>query len=389
MPVPMIIDTDTASDDAVALIMALRDPGVDVKAITIVAGNVAVAQGSRNARHTVELCDADVPVYEGAARPLVREPSPASFFHGQDGLGDQGYPEPKRSAARGDAVSVLIETIHAHPGLVVVTLGPLTNLALALQRDPDIVGKVGRLVVMGGAACVVGNVTPAAEYNIWCDPEAARACFRSGLPTEMVGWELCRGAANLHDEDIARCRGLDTPRAHFAIDCNAKALDANRRLFHDPGIGLPDPMAMAVALDPEVVTRKSRHAVDIECEGTLTRGMTVVDRARRGSPGPGALGGLAPLGPRRLREGNGLLGDRRSALQGTALPCPRLTGRPGTTFPLRVPCVSPQHRCSGARAGGQSSCRSSRARCPRAGAGPGGWGGSRCPGRRLPGSTPP
>jgi purine nucleosidase len=93
----------------------------------------------------------------------------------------------------------------------------------------------------------------------------------------MVGWELCRGEANLDDEDIARCRALDTPRAHFAIDANAKALEANRALFHDPGIGLPDPVAMAVALDPGVVTRKSRHAVDVECEGTLTRGMTVVD----------------------------------------------------------------------------------------------------------------
>ena len=234
MPVPMIIDTDTASDDAVALIIALRAPEVEVKAITIVAGNVNVKQGSRNARYTVELCDADVPVYEGAARPLVREPSRASFFHGQDGLGDRGYAEPSRPPAEGAAVSVLIETIRAHPGLVVVTLGPLTNLALALERDPDIAGNVGRLVVMGGAACVVGNVTPAAEYNIWCDPEAARACFRSGLPIEMVGWELCRGAANLDDDDIARCRALDTPRAHFTIDSNAKALEANRSLFHDP-----------------------------------------------------------------------------------------------------------------------------------------------------------
>ena len=277
MPLPMIIDTDTASDDAVALIMALRAPEVEVKAITIVAGNVNVQQGSRNARYTVELCGADVPVYEGAAHPLVREPSRASFFHGQDGLGDRGYPEPSRPASEGDAVSVLIETIRAHPGLVVVTLGPLTNLALALERDPDIAGSVGRSVIMGGAACVVGNVTPAAEYNVWCDPEAARACFRSGLPIEMVGWELCRGEANLDDDDIARCRALDTPRAHFAIDANAKALEANRTLFHDPGIGLPDPVAMAVALDPEVVTRKSRHAVDVECEGTLTRGMTVVD----------------------------------------------------------------------------------------------------------------
>jgi purine nucleosidase len=274
----MVIDTDTASDDAVALIMALRDPEVAVTAITVVAGNVPVGQGSRNARYTVELCESEVPVYEGADRPLLREPSPASWFHGKDGLGDQGYPPPRRAAAAGHAVPALVEAIRAHPGLTVVTLGPLTNVALALAQTPDIVDAVGRLVVMGGAACTVGNVTPAAEYNIWCDPEAARMCFRSGLPIEMVGWELCRGPATLNEEDIARCRALDTSRAHFAIDCNAKALEANDTFFQERGIGLPDPVAMAVALEPEVVTRKSRHAVDVECEGALTRGMTVVDQ---------------------------------------------------------------------------------------------------------------
>jgi purine nucleosidase len=154
----------------------------------------------------------------------------------------------------------------------------MTNLALALLRAPEIAAQIGRCVVMGGAACTVGNVTPAAEYNLWCDPEAARICFRSGMSIEMVGWELCRGAAVLDAGDIARCRALGTPEAHFAVDCNATALEANRRLFGEDGIGLPDPVAMAVALDPSVVTRSSRHAVDVECEGALTRGMTVVDQ---------------------------------------------------------------------------------------------------------------
>jgi purine nucleosidase len=274
---PLLIDTDTASDDAVALILALREPAVDVVAITVVAGNVAVRQGSRNARYTVELCGASVPVYEGAAKPLERAPVDASFFHGQDGLGDQGYPPPKAPPAHGFGPDVILERIKQRPGLVLVTLGPLTNVALAFQKEPGIAKQVSRCVVMGGAACTVGNVTPAAEYNIWCDPEAARIVFRSGLPIEMVGWELCRGAANLDEADIARCRALGTPLAHFTVDCNSKALDANRRLFHDPGIGLPDPIAMAVALDPEIATRTSRHAVEIECASPLTRGMTVVD----------------------------------------------------------------------------------------------------------------
>jgi purine nucleosidase len=277
MPQAMIVDTDTASDDAVALIMALRAQDVAVLAVTVVAGNVPLPQASRNARFTVELCGASVPVFEGALRPLLREPQTAQFFHGQDGLGDRGYPAPRTKAAPGHAAHALVDTIRLHPGLTLVTLGPLTNVALALLEAPEIAGLVGRCVVMGGAACTVGNVTPAAEYNIWCDPEAARICFRSGMPIEMVGWELCRGPACLGPADVAAVRALDTPLAHFAIDCNGTALEANRRLFGEDGIGLPDPVAMAVALDPSVVTRRSCHAVDVECEGTLTRGMTVVD----------------------------------------------------------------------------------------------------------------
>jgi len=285
MRTPMIVDTDTASDDAIALVMALREPAVEVVAITVVAGNVPLAQASRNARYTVELCGADVPVHEGAERPLARELRTATFFHGQDGLGDHGYPPPKRPAASRDAARALVEAARAHPGIVVVSLGPLTNVARALAQAPDVAAKVGRCVVMGGAACTVGNVTPAAEYNVWCDPEAARACFRSGLPIEMVGWELSRGSANLDDADMARCLALGTARARFAIESNSVALGVNRSLLGGLGISLPDPVAMAVALDPGVVTRKSRHAVDVECDGVLTRGMTVVDQldvVRRG-----------------------------------------------------------------------------------------------------------
>jgi purine nucleosidase len=238
---------------------------------------VALSQGSRNARYTAELCGSSVPVHEGAARPLLREAHTAQFFHGQDGLGDQGYPPPKSPPAPGHAVAVIIEMIRKNPGLTLVTLGPLTNVALALLEAPDIATMVGRCVVMGGAACTAGNVTPAAEYNIWCDPEAARICFRSGMPIEMVGWELCRGRAVLDQADIVHVRSLGTPLAHFAIDCNANALAANLQFFSENGIGLPDPVAMAVALEPGIATRKSKHAVDVECEGTLTRGMTVVD----------------------------------------------------------------------------------------------------------------
>lgn len=273
-----IIDTDTASDDAVALLMALRHPGVRVEAITVVAGNVELEQGLRNALYTVELSGADIPVYRGSAGPLRRDLVVAQFFHGSDGLGDQDYPAPRREAAAGDAVDVLIETIRSNPGIVLVTLGPLTNVARALARVPDIATQVGRCVVMGGAACTIGNVTPAAEYNVWVDPDAARAVFRSVLPIEMVGWELCRGAATLSEEEMDMVRGFGTPVARFAIDCNKSALAAARRQSNEPGLPLPDPVAMAVAIDPSICTRASRHYVDVETDSDLTRGMTVVDQ---------------------------------------------------------------------------------------------------------------
>jgi purine nucleosidase len=278
MPRKFIIDTDTASDDAVALIMALRWPDVEVAAITVVSGNMPVGQGLSNALYTTELCGSDVPVYRGADRPLTRPTYHAEWFHGDDGLGDQGYPPPKRKAEAQHAVAALIDTIKANPGLVLVTLGPMTNVALAVAQAPEIVSNVSRCVVMGGAACTVGNVTPAAEYNIWCDPEAARMCFLSGLPIEMVGWELCRGDANLREKDIEYVRGLNTTLGHFTLDSNATAMRANYTQSREVGIALPDPIAMAIALDPTVCTRKSEHYVDIETQSELTRGMTVVDQ---------------------------------------------------------------------------------------------------------------
>jgi purine nucleosidase len=185
-----VIDTDTASDDAVALIMALKHPGVEVEAITIVAGNVEIDKCVRNALFTVELCGSKVPVYRGADRPLRREPVHAHLVHGEDGLGNMNYPPPKSIEAEGYGPNVIVDTIRANPGLVLVTLGPLTNVALALEKDPTIASQVSRCVIMGGVACTVGNITPAAEFNVWVDPEAAKTVFHSGLPIEMVGWEL-------------------------------------------------------------------------------------------------------------------------------------------------------------------------------------------------------
>jgi purine nucleosidase len=273
-----LIDTDTASDDAVALIMALRAPDVRVAAITVVAGNVDLQQATRNALYTVELCGADVPVYSGSAKPLLRTYQNATWFHGRDGLGDHNYPAPRKAAQAKHALDAIVETIEANPGLVLVTLGPLTNIALAISKRPELAAKVSRCVVMGGNPCCEGNVTPAAEYNMWVDPEAARIVMRSGLPIELIGWHLCRGEAVLGEKDIAHVLGFNTALANFAIESNSHARTALKIQTGEDGICLPDPVAMCLALDPSAGTDWSEHYIEVETESELTRGMTVVDR---------------------------------------------------------------------------------------------------------------
>src|SRR5881398_2129495 len=258
--------------------MALRSPDVRVVAITTVAGNVGVRQAARNALYTAELCGSNVPVFVGAEKPLRRQHQSADWCHGKDGLGDHNYPAPRRSPEKQPAVEAMVETIAASPGVVLVTLGPLTNIALALERNPGIAEKVSRCVIMGGALCCEGNVTPAAEYNIWCDPEAARIVIRSGLPVELVGWHLCRGLAALNLSDIEHVLSLDTPLARFAIECNSRAQEAYFEQTGEHGISLPDPVAMSIALDPTIVTQQSDHYADVETSSELTLGMTVVDR---------------------------------------------------------------------------------------------------------------
>lgn len=274
----ILIDTDTASDDAVALIMALRSDAVEVEAITVVAGNVGVEQASRNALFTAELCSSGVPVFAGVAKPLVRELQLADWFHGRDGLGDHGYAPSRRQVEAEHAVDAIVRIVKANPGIEIVTLGPLTNLAQALAREPALAQNVTRCVVMGGAPCCEGNVTPAAEYNIWVDPEAARAVFRSALPIELVGWQLCRGPAVIGESDIQILNNFGTPLADFAVRANSTAKDASYRQSREVGISLPDPVAMGILLDPSLCLEESEHFVEVETHSALTRGMTVVDK---------------------------------------------------------------------------------------------------------------
>ena len=294
----VLIDTDTASDDAVALIMALRNPGVAVRGITTVAGNVGVDQATANALYVAELCDAAaVPVHAGCGRPLLRPAVDANWFHGRDGLSDLGFRPERSSPTPGHAVDAILDLTARHPGLTLVTLGPLTNVAVALLRHPTLAAPVGRCVVMGGNPCCVGNVTPAAEYNVWCDPEAAEVVLRSGMAVDLVGWHLCRGEAALDAADIAAARGLGTPLADFAVDCNRTAAAAYTLQTGEPGISLPDPTAMAVALDPAGVIRSATaHPVRVECHSDLTRGQTIVDQLNVAADARNAAVWLAAAG---------------------------------------------------------------------------------------------
>jgi purine nucleosidase len=277
-PRKLLIDTDTASDDAVALIMALRSPEVSVLAITTVAGDVDVEQAAQNALYAAELCGSNVPVFIGAAAPLIRPLEDAVWFHGRDGLGDHGYKPAARTAAAGFAVDAIVRTVQANPGIEIITLGPLTNLALALRQWPQLVDNVSRCVVMGGAPCCEGNVTPAAEFNFWVDPEAARVVLRSQLPIELVGWQLSRGAAVVNAAEMKEILALGTSFADFAIQSNSTAVTAFKIQTGEDGIALPDPTAMAILLDPSLARVSSDHYMDVQVDSGITRGMSVIDR---------------------------------------------------------------------------------------------------------------
>lgn len=276
-----IIDTDPGTDDAVALIMALTHPHITVEAITVVAGNVGLDKTVQNALYIVEICGKAgiVPVYAGADKPLAApDQHAAAYVHGRDGLGDIGLPLTGRTPNNGHAADAIIQTVRAHPDeITLVTLGPLTNIALALQQDPGIVRLIPRVVVMGGAPDGVGNTTMTAEYNIYADPEAADIVFRSGLPIELVGWDVSTRYGLLTVDDSAEIRAIGTPLAHLAIDIQKPVVAYWLRDYGYPAACLPDPLAMAVALSP-TLAKSEPMQVEVELDGTLTRGMTVFER---------------------------------------------------------------------------------------------------------------
>ncbi|MDF3980521.1 nucleoside hydrolase [Luteibacter sp. PPL201] len=273
---PLLIDTDPGVDDALAILMAHAH--TDVAALTVAAGNVGLGHTVRNARTLVDLIGATTPVFAGCPSPLVRTPEEdAAFVHGADGFGDVGFPEPRHRAEAEHAALALIRLTREHPGeLTLVALGPLTNLALAVRLDPSLPERVKRLVIMGGAVTGRGNTGKVpAEFNIGFDPEAAHVVFEAFPLFDLVDWEATVRHAfpdALYDGWVA----ADDARARFFGQIFATARRFNAKHERE-GFIAADALAMAVALDPGIVTRAETRHVAIELDGRLTRGATVVD----------------------------------------------------------------------------------------------------------------
>lgn len=276
-PRPIILDCDPGHDDAAAIILALGNPAIDLLGVTTVGGNQTVEKITRNARSVLRLCNReDVPAHQGASRPLLHDVEVAAQIHGESGLDGVELPDPTVPVAPGHAVSFIIDTVMAAaPGeITLVATGPLTNIALAARIEPRIVGRIAELVVMGGGFHEA-NWTPAAEFNIWVDPEAARIVFEESWPITMVGLDLTHQAlATAEAEEGIRRIGSELSEAFLGLMAFFRRAYKENQDFDDPPVH--DPCTIAYLIDPAIV-RTRRAPVRIETHGQYTTGATVVD----------------------------------------------------------------------------------------------------------------
>ncbi len=296
----IIIDTDPGVDDAFAIILALRSSELHVEAITTVNGNTGLKQATENALRALEILNVPgpPPVIQGADRPLKREPFPSASIHGRDGLGEisfmkyrngkKKYPTPRLRPIPKYAPETICELARRHSGeLTLVTLGPLTNIALALTLDPRVKRHIKEIITMGGAYSVCGNQTPAAEFNFFCDPEAAQQVIASGIPLTLVGLDVTL-QARISRRALLEATKKRTKLNRFLRDATEHVMNfyLERQGYH--GCCVHDALAMMVAIDKSFVGTKRLH-VDVETRGELTAGMSVADlrpyaRGRTGTP---------------------------------------------------------------------------------------------------------
>jgi purine nucleosidase len=274
--VRLIIDTDTAGDDVTSLLIGLLHPNAQLEAITICCGNVGFEQEVENALYTVEQAgrSGEVPVYAGRDRPLIAEWIGAEYVHGQDGMGDSFFPKAKQRPEPEHAVDELLRRASESPGeLTILAQAPLTNIAAAVVRDPSFARNVKRLFVMGGGT---GNVTPAAEFNFYVDPEAAKIVFAAGFDVTLFTWTLTLSHGVFFDPDLARIEAIETQLARFYRQVTRKAEEFERSMGV-PGTTHPDSMVCAAIVEPSLVKATREVFVDIETRGELTRGYSSID----------------------------------------------------------------------------------------------------------------
>ena len=277
-----LIDTDTAGDDVTSMLFGLLWPDVALEAVTVCCGNVYLEQATRNALYTVELAGrSDVPVYAGAPRPLVRDLVTAHYVHGADGMGGANFPELTLSLAKGHAADAIIELSHRHAGeLEIIAQAPLTNIALALSLDPELSSRVGRLWVMGGTNNRLGNITPAAEFNFYVDPEAAHVVLAADFELTLVPWDLCVDFGIFLREELQPVLDMKTKLSEFYLQVNRGVWEFMRTHIEGAsidGISHPDSLMMAMAIDQDLILETRDCFVDVEYSSELTRGYSLVD----------------------------------------------------------------------------------------------------------------
>lgn len=274
----IIIDTDPGQDDAIALLMAMASPELDLLGITVVAGNVPLDLTVKNALKVCELAgQPDIPVFTGFEAPLHRQLVTAEHVHGQTGLDGPPLPDPKISAQKKHAVDFLVETLRAEPAksITLCPLGPLTNIAMALQEAPDIAENIQEIVLMGGAYFEVGNITPAAEFNIYVDPEAASIVFKSGVPLVVMPLDVTHKALITAPRREA-FTALGTKPGEMVAGWTDFFERFDKEKYGSAGAPLHDPCVIAYLLKPELFSGRLIN-VEIETVSSLTRGMTVAD----------------------------------------------------------------------------------------------------------------
>ena len=275
----LIIDTDAGVDDAQAIMLALTHPGVDVLAITTLTGNVHIRQVNPNVLTILEIMGRDVPVYAGIDRPLISQWEDAAEFHGGDGLGNfRDRPALTRALEDEHAVLALLRLSREREGeLTLIALGPLTNIAAAIRLDPDFPARIKQFIFMGGAIAARGN-TPivTAEYNIWTDPEAAAITLEAFDDATMLSWETTMAHGFPWDQFNALC-AIDTVNGRFFRAISQETAERLQTTYRRPAYLLPDPLAMAITLRPDLIRQSGKFYTTVELNGQHTRGQTVID----------------------------------------------------------------------------------------------------------------